>query len=62
MTTNVLGYAAKSAQDDLSPYRFARRDARANDVAIEILCCGPPALSPPPNLAASQLLVPTALF
>lgn len=40
MTTNVLGYAAKSATDDLIPYRFTRREPRADDVAIEILYCG----------------------
>lgn len=40
MTMNVLGYAAKSAQDALAPYRFMRRDPRANDVEIEILYCG----------------------
>jgi alcohol dehydrogenase (NADP+) len=40
MTTTVLGYAAKSATDDLTLYRFTRRDLRANDVAIEILYCG----------------------
>ena len=40
MTTNVLGYAAKSATDDLVPYRFTRREPRADDVAIEILYCG----------------------
>ncbi|MEA5449384.1 NAD(P)-dependent alcohol dehydrogenase [Leptolyngbya sp. CCNP1308] len=40
MTTDVLGYAAKSATDDLAPYRFTRREPRANDVAIEILYCG----------------------
>ncbi|MBD2231175.1 NAD(P)-dependent alcohol dehydrogenase [Phormidium tenue] len=40
MTTNVLGYAAKSATEDLAPYRFTRREPRADDVAIEILYCG----------------------
>ena len=40
MTTNVLGYAAKSAQDALAPYRFERRTPRPDDVAIEILYCG----------------------
>jgi uncharacterized zinc-type alcohol dehydrogenase-like protein len=40
MTMNVLGYAAQSAKDALSPYRFARRIPRPNDVAIEILYCG----------------------
>jgi uncharacterized zinc-type alcohol dehydrogenase-like protein len=37
---NVLGYAAQSAQDDLTPFRFKRRELRADDVAIEILYCG----------------------
>lgn len=40
MTTNVLGYAAHSSKDDLVPYRFDRRDLRADDVSIEILYCG----------------------
>jgi len=40
MTTNVLGYAAQSAQDDLAPFRFDRRDPRPDDVVIEILYCG----------------------
>lgn len=40
MTMNVLGYAAKSATDDLVPHRFTRRDPRADDVVIEILYCG----------------------
>ena len=40
MTMNVLGYAAQSAKDDLTPYRFMRRGPRANDVVIEILYCG----------------------
>ncbi len=40
MTMNVLGYAANSATEDLSPFRFERREARADDVVIEILYCG----------------------
>lgn len=40
MSTNVLGYAAHSAQDALAPYRFDRRDPRPDDVVIEILYCG----------------------
>ena len=40
MTTNVLGYAAKSATENLVPFRFDRRDARPDDVVIEILYCG----------------------
>jgi uncharacterized zinc-type alcohol dehydrogenase-like protein len=40
MTMNVLGYAASSAKADLEPYRFERRDPRADDIVIEILYCG----------------------
>ena len=40
MTLKVLGYAAQSATDALAPYRFERRDPRANDVVIEVLYCG----------------------
>ena len=40
MTMNVLGYAAHSAKIDLTPYRFERREMRADDVIIEILYCG----------------------
>ena len=40
MTTNVLGYAAKSAKEGLSPFRFERRNPRRDDVVIEILYCG----------------------
>ncbi len=40
MTMNVLGYAAKSAQDTLNPYHFSRREPRPNDVVIDILYCG----------------------
>jgi uncharacterized zinc-type alcohol dehydrogenase-like protein len=40
MTTNVLAYAAKSAKEDLVPFRFHRRDPRPDDVVIEILFCG----------------------
>jgi alcohol dehydrogenase (NADP+) len=40
MTMDVLGYAAKSATENLVPYRFARRDPRPDDVVIEILYCG----------------------
>jgi alcohol dehydrogenase (NADP+) len=40
MTMNVLGYAASSAKADLAPYRFVRRETRADDVVIEILYCG----------------------
>jgi len=40
MTMNILGYAAHSPTDDLVPLRFDRREARADDVVIEILYCG----------------------
>jgi alcohol dehydrogenase (NADP+) len=40
MTMNVLGYAASSAKAALEPYRFERRDPRADDIVIEILYCG----------------------
>ena len=40
MTTNVLGYATHSPTDGLGPFRFERREARVDDVAIEILYCG----------------------
>ncbi|EKE84383.1 NAD(P)-dependent alcohol dehydrogenase [Idiomarina xiamenensis] len=36
----TIGYAAHSADSELVPYHFERRDLRANDVAIEILYCG----------------------
>jgi uncharacterized zinc-type alcohol dehydrogenase-like protein len=37
---NILGYAARSATDDLAPFRFERRQSRADDVVIDILYCG----------------------
>lgn len=40
MTMNVLGYATHSAADTLAPYRFERREPRADDVVIKILYCG----------------------
>lgn len=40
MTMEVLGYAAPSAKAALAPYRFVRRDPRADDVVIQILYCG----------------------
>ena len=40
MTMDVLGYAAQSSKDALSPHRFMRRGPRADDVVIEILYCG----------------------
>lgn len=40
MTMNVLGHAAPSVGAPLVPYRFERREPRADDVAIEFLYCG----------------------
>jgi uncharacterized zinc-type alcohol dehydrogenase-like protein len=40
MNMPVLGYATQSAEDKLGPYRFERREPRADDVVIEILYCG----------------------
>jgi uncharacterized zinc-type alcohol dehydrogenase-like protein len=40
MNTPILGYAAQSAQDNLAPYCFERREPRADDVVIDILFCG----------------------
>ena len=40
MPTPVLGYAAQSPQSELAPFRFERRDPRADDVVIQILYCG----------------------
>jgi uncharacterized zinc-type alcohol dehydrogenase-like protein len=37
---NVHGYASHSADTDLQPYEFERREPRADDVVIEILYCG----------------------
>jgi uncharacterized zinc-type alcohol dehydrogenase-like protein len=35
-----LGYAAQTAQSDLAPYKFERRNPDAHDVQIDILYCG----------------------
>ncbi|MEO7495253.1 MAG: NAD(P)-dependent alcohol dehydrogenase [Massilia sp.] len=40
MTINVVGYAARSAEDALVPHRFERREPRPDDVVIDILYCG----------------------
>ncbi|AOY02058.1 NAD(P)-dependent alcohol dehydrogenase [Jeongeupia sp. USM3] len=40
MSNEVLGYAAHSPESALAPYRFARRDARTDDVVIAIEYCG----------------------
>ena len=36
----TIGYAAKSATENLEPYHFERRELLDNDVAIEILYSG----------------------
>ncbi len=36
----TIGYAAESVRAPLTPFHFARRALRADDVAIEILYCG----------------------
>lgn len=36
----TIGYAADSAQSELKPFHFERRELRSNDVAIEILYSG----------------------
>ena len=40
MTTPVKGYSAHSPTGRLGLFAFDRRSARADDVVIEILCCG----------------------
>jgi uncharacterized zinc-type alcohol dehydrogenase-like protein len=40
MALTIRGYAAQSATTPLAPFRFTRRDPRANDVVIDILYCG----------------------
>lgn len=40
MPTPVQGYAAHSADGDLVPWSFERRDLRADDVELDILFCG----------------------
>lgn len=37
---NVLGYAAQSATSPVAPFRFARREPRADDVVVDIQYCG----------------------
>ncbi|MFY2763517.1 NAD(P)-dependent alcohol dehydrogenase [Arenimonas sp. MALMAid1274] len=37
---NILGYAAAAADTPLAPFRFDRREPRADDVVIDILHCG----------------------
>jgi len=40
MTLKVLGYAAQSAKVPLAPFVFEQRDARDDDVVIDVLYCG----------------------
>ena len=40
MALSIRGYAAQSATTPLAPHSFERRDARADDVVIDILYCG----------------------
>lgn len=40
MPLTIRGYAAQSASTPLAPFRFERRDPRADDVVIDILYCG----------------------
>jgi len=40
MTIHAYGFAAHSSTEPLVPFRFERRDARPDDVVIEILFCG----------------------
>lgn len=40
MSLNIRGYAAQSATTPPVPFRFERRDARTDDVIIDILYCG----------------------
>lgn len=40
MGNNSHGYAAFSADADLAPFEFTRRDPRPDDVSIDILYCG----------------------
>lgn len=36
----TIGFACTSAEEDLTPFHFDRRNPRANDVVMEILYCG----------------------
>jgi len=40
MTLKVLGYAAQSAKVPLAPFEFEQREARADDVVIDVMYCG----------------------
>ncbi|CAM3468296.1 hydroxyacid dehydrogenase [Rouxiella silvae] len=40
MTLNVRGFAAQSAETELAPHNFIRRDPRDTDVVIDIKYCG----------------------
>ena len=37
---NTMGYAATSPTTPLAPWPFKRRELRADDVAMKVLCCG----------------------
>lgn len=37
---DTIGYAATDSKSTLAPWEFSRRDARENDVVMEILYCG----------------------
>lgn len=40
MTKNIAAYATPSPTAQLEPFKFDRRDVKANDIEIEILYCG----------------------
>lgn len=40
MTLKVLGYAAQSAKVPLAPFEFEQREAREDDVVIDVMYCG----------------------
>jgi len=40
MSNSVVGYAARDASGQMTPYSFERRAPRADDVQIDILYCG----------------------
>jgi len=40
MPSTIRGFAAQSADTSLAPFRFERRDPRADDVVLDIMYCG----------------------
>jgi len=40
MSMNIRGYGAQNATSPIAPHSFTRRDARTDDVVIDILYCG----------------------